>query len=336
MNSGMLEIHQEAREASIVVYNDFLRSYKANMQVVYGFVEGKDDLSFYQGPIEQLLPSNWRLELIEARSRAQVLDLLDYVDWSLYARKRICYFVDRDLSDFQVGEAPSAENLYITDGYSIENDVVDFGTMARVLREVFNITRMTEAELLRIRELYESNLAVFQQAMTPVMAQILLWKRDGETPNLDNVQPKAFFEITEGRLTLKQEFASSASRITDAAERAKARPSTLDQISLAEAEFRSKQGPTRLIRGKYVLWLFTECAQQFHRCVAVFCAKHRNPPKLRVSIGAENAMVFVGPRARCPVTLRQFIERNYVEYVEAANRDAVGAPQTKQHQPSPA
>jgi len=85
----MLEILAEARESSNVVYNDFLLFYKAGQQTVYGFVEGKDDPSFYQGFIEAILPDDWSCKLIQAGNKKKVLEVYSQMDWSRFPRNAI-------------------------------------------------------------------------------------------------------------------------------------------------------------------------------------------------------------------------------------------------------
>jgi hypothetical protein len=177
---GMLEVHADALGSTNTTYHEFLHYYKATARVVYGFVEGKDDPAFYRGFIENSLPSEWDVELIRAGKKDKVLGALNSMDWLRFPKKRVCFFVDRDLSEFLGEQLPSGENLYITDNYSIENDVVTFRTMKRVLEEVLNITEFDQTEIRVIQELFESNLDTFREVMVSVMSQILIWESSSE------------------------------------------------------------------------------------------------------------------------------------------------------------
>jgi len=105
---SMLEIHAESRESWIVVYDEFLHQYGKSDLIVYGFVEGKDDPSFYRGIIKSQLPDGWNVKLIRAGNKDKVFKVFDEMDWSEKPKNRICFFVDRDLSVFLEEETRSS------------------------------------------------------------------------------------------------------------------------------------------------------------------------------------------------------------------------------------
>lgn len=313
---GMLEIHTNALGSSNTLYHEFLLCYKATARVVYGFVEGKDDPTFYRGFIENALPSEWNVELIRAGKKDKVIGALDSLDWSRFSKKRICFFVDRDLSEFLGEQLPSGENLYVTDNYSIENDVVTFGTMKRVLEEVLNITEYDQNEIRVIQELFESNLDTFREVMTPVMSQILIWENNGEKAYLNNIKPETFIKFVDCNLCLICEFTSPISRVEYAAKCAKAKKATDEELTQAEVEFRDRKGLKRFIRGKYLMWFFIKFLLEIHTSTPKFCAKHSKPPKPKLPLCVDNSMSVIGPRVRCPDSLKSFIRQNYLEYVK--------------------
>src|SRR5271166_738579 len=114
-------------------YHEFLLAFTAQHQVVYGFVEGKDDPCFYRGLIDSVLPGRWSVRLIASGNRKMVVTILENMDRVRFPCGRICFFVDRDLTDFLCTQKYYPENLYVTDGYAIENDVVTHETFGRVL-----------------------------------------------------------------------------------------------------------------------------------------------------------------------------------------------------------
>lgn len=311
----MLEIHDAALNSSIVPYHKFLSRYKATECAVYGFVEGKGDPSFYRGKIESYLPDEWDIVLIPAGNKNKVIETFNKMDWSRFPKKRVCFFIDRDLSDFLDGEQLSAENLYVTDNYSIENYAITFGTMTRILEEVLNITELDPKETEVIKKLFHSNLSAFREAMVPIMSQILIWRRNGTKAELNDINIRKLFRFESGKINLEDIFTSVTSRVEHATKCIDVEMSTIDELIKAEKEFREKQGPEKFTRGKYLLWFFVECANKIHEEVPKFCVKHSTPPKKRLSLGYSNAMVTVAPLIRCPKSLRDFIERNYLEYI---------------------
>lgn len=314
---SMLDVHEEALDLGSGSYHEFLLLYKASRPVVYGFVEGREDPSFYRGFIEHLLPAGWSVRMIRSGNRDAVLSVLRTMPWDRFARKRICFFVDRDLSNF-LPEAPeavaAADSLYVTDNYSIENDVVNSHVFERVLEEVFGITDLGNTELKAIIDLFEANVAEFCELLTPIMAQVLIWRRGKARAFLDKIKPSQMFVFSDAKLCLRDEYESAASRVAYAAGAVKLIPSPDNELRAAETDFRDGSGPTRFIRGKYLLWLFVESALNLHASIPKFCARHTISPKVRLTIGAGNAMSIIGPRAKPPASLVEFLNMNYVAY----------------------
>jgi hypothetical protein len=324
----MLDVHAKALQTASGPYHEFLLMYQAYKPVVYGFVEGKEDPSFYRGFIEYALPEVWAVRFICAGNRSAVLETISAFPWDRFPRKRICFFVDRDLSDYLNEKLVQAENLYVTDNYSIENDVVCEHTFCRVIEEVFGIARLNEAELEDVRNAFTGNLSFFCETMTPIMAQILIWRREGARAALANIKPQALFFFKDGKGAISSDFSSSASRVLYAAESVGLPASDAGDLRAAEQEFRDKGGASRFVRGKYLIWFFVEYAAALHGAIAGYCPRYPKPPKLRVTLGAANAMTIVGPRAKAPASLKRFIETNYIEHIASVEMPPQGAPRS--------
>ena len=316
MDIEMLQIHANALQSSITAYHEFLICYKPTECIVYGFVEGNEDPMFYRGLIESHLPEGWELILIRAGSRDNVLAIFQDMDWIRFPSKQVCFFIDRDLSEFLEGELCSESNLYVTDNYSIENDIVTFGTLKRVIEEVLGVTGLNVIEIGKVEKIFKYNDSIFREAMAPVMGQILLWRRATKKVNLDNIQPKDFFTFVDAKIMLKKEYTSSDARVQHAAICLNDIVSPFHELAASEAEFRKKDGLKKYIRGKYLLWFFVQCALEIHTAIPNFCEKYSSPPKHRVGLGVGNCMPIIAPRARCPASLDHFVDCNYVEYIK--------------------
>ena len=311
----MLQVHAAALKRVSAAHHECLLRYKACANIVYGIVEGKEDPMFYRGLIEFHLPEGWEIELIPAGCKDEVFRAFEAFDWTQFSPKRICFFVDRDLSVFIPEIVVSAENIYVTDNYSIENDTVNFGVFKRLLIEVLNIGNLNPTESEAIEHRFSAALAFFQEAMVPVMAQILLWQRNGKKPCLNNIDLKDFFIFADGNIKLRNEFGSIFSRLQHAGRCLSLQASELTELSTVEAEFRNGQGTERFVRGKYQLWFLIEFALEIHRSISLLVGRIKVAPKVRISIGPKNAMVVLAPRARCPSSLQRFLERTYQLYI---------------------
>lgn len=315
---SMLDVHRDALAGTSGPFHEFLLAYKLGEPMVYGFVEGKEDPHFYKGLIESMLPQPWRVRLIRSGNKDAVLSLLSEMDWGRFPKKRICFFVDRDLSAF-LGEdfIHEQKNLYVTDGYSIENDIVISPVFERVIEEVLNVTELAEAERDSVVETFEQNAACFKNSLAPLMAQIVLWRRTGYKPQLGDVKLNTIFRFNEGRIVVTEDCITKEGLVKRAASAVGLPKSTNEDLAAAEAEFRAKRGVERFVRGKYLLWFFVTAAVALHEAIPRFCAKHSRPPKMRVAFGPGNALMLIAPRARIPDSLREFISCNFLEYIVA-------------------
>ena len=315
---NMLEVHSEALDCSSGPYHEFLLSYKASRPIVYGFVEGKDDPSFYRGFIESVLPNGWAVRIIRSGNKKSVLDVLEVMPWDRFSRGRVCFFVDRDLAEYLEPNAVVSDSLYVTDKYSIENDVVTSHVFERVAVEILKIIDLNDAERETIRELFQRNLSCFCEALTPVMAQILIWRRSVQKAHLDKIKIGTIFNFSNGIISIGNSYQSEISRVQHAANCIELSPSPSDELRAAEAEFRAKGGVERFVRGKYLMWFFAEAAKALHAAIPAYCSRHPTPPRLNLTFAAVNAMAICGPRAKIPSSLREFLTRNYVAYIPSS------------------
>lgn len=137
LKPSMLEIHSQSLEDVDEAYHDFLLIYRQDARCLYGFVEGKDDPVFYRHLIENQLPEAWSIKLIPTGSKQKVLQAFQSMDWNNFCKKRVCFFIDRDLQDFLGTPQQEETNIYITDGYSIENSVLQYRVLSNVLSDVY-------------------------------------------------------------------------------------------------------------------------------------------------------------------------------------------------------
>lgn len=327
---SMLDILEKAVEEGSFIYHEFLIYYKSNAKTVYGIVEGKDDPIFYKGLIESNLPENWDVKLIFADGRRNALLAFSDFDWERFSSKRICFFVDRDLTDFieqDFIEQKTVENhnVYTTDNYSIENDVVKFSTFQRVLEEVLNINDLKPDEINNLELLFNSQLSFFQDKMLPIMAQIILWRRKQQELLLkgnklrillNKINLDSLFGFKNGNIYLKDNFENESLMLEKIAEFVEYKSSSADELEDAKKEFLNKQGEKNLIRGKYILWFFVKFIVETHKYISITIPRFIKSPKYSVTFSESNAMIYISTRIRCPYTLQKFIEHNYILYIK--------------------
>lgn len=312
---GMIEVHQKAIESTTSVYHEFLGRYKASKKCVYGFVEGKEDPSFYRGFIEYILPQQWQVDLWPAGNKDKVVQLHDEFDWSRFSKKQIVFFIDKDLSPFIGEKIPIDLNIYVTDGYSIENSIVNRLTFNRLLCEVFNFSFIPKDELDKILDIFEAQLNIFTESLIPIIAWIVHWKRMGEKPCLDDIIMKHIFAFSYRRLELNNNPKGKHDFIEYIHSQCNIRYENAIDTSTIEQELKSYGTPVQIVRGKYLLWFLVEFALYVYKNISEFIPSIRQAPKINITISQSNGVIFVAPRTRIPESLREFLDLTYNYFI---------------------
>ena len=252
--------------------------YKEHSQCVYGFVEGKDDPAFYKYLIKSQLPDDWEIKLITSGNKQKVIRSYKNFNWTDYSRKRICFFIDRDLQDFLEVPQKLDDNLYITDGYSIENSILHDELIFEVLSDIYQITQLRAEEEDIIKQIIRTNKDLFFESIMPLMGQILLWRRSGSKPNLNNLALDKFFSFSQANLV-----SIDCNKILEVAAKQLGCNLCADiDISTAENEIRSHINARNCVRGKYAFWLFVKQCESIWEAIPILLQRFPNKPSKRI------------------------------------------------------
>lgn len=83
----MMDIHREALDSTAPAFHQFLGVYKNNIKCIYGFVEGKEDPSFYGNILDQNTPKSVEFEIIQQVKKTLVIKLYEEFDWGRFFKK---------------------------------------------------------------------------------------------------------------------------------------------------------------------------------------------------------------------------------------------------------
>ncbi|MEP6757180.1 MAG: DUF4435 domain-containing protein [Chthonomonadales bacterium] len=300
-----------ATDAADVVGHLFKQYYQESALCVYGFVEGKDDPSFYRHMIERELPDGWTLRLYPAGTKSKVYRTYNGMDWSRFNGERICFFVDRDLQDFISEPNMNANNIYVTDGYSIENHVVDGRMVIGFLADVYDVGMQNPKDEAELLACFKTNESVFCEAMMPIMAQILVWRRCAVAACLSDVKLKDMFTFVGVSCKPK----SRSELLQALCKQVGCDLSSDDEVIAAETEIRRHQWPNRMVRGKFVLWHFIQQCYAISQSITDILPSYSGRIRKRIEHGPTNAMVLIGPRMHTPPSLKSFISENYLNFI---------------------
>jgi hypothetical protein len=305
-----------AIEDKSAVYHEFLLRFSLTKKIVYGFVEGKEDPCFYRGFVEHLIPSDWDVEMWPAGNKDNVLRIHRDMNWGTIAKERVCFFVDRDLADIIPTKEVADCNIYVTDGYSIENDLVKRSACKRVLTEIFGLGQASHSEMENVCDLFELEFERFLINMLPVMACIVAWRIAKRKPCLNDIIMDHMFSFQRGKITP----VPRPKRCVDVIAYMHAQcnipyDSALDiapYLTIMKAGNKYRQ----FTRGKYVFWFLVEFCRSIRTCVDEFFPNSKTITPMNVSISTSNAITIIGNRGRMPKSLRVFLNDNYIKYIE--------------------
>lgn len=312
---SMLDIHAKALDDKAACYHEFLTRYSKSNSIVYGFVEGKDDPSFYRGFIENQLPDGWTVELWTAGNKKQVYTIHSIIDWRRFPKKRICFFVDRDLSDLIPESIPKDHNIYVTDKYSIENDIVNRATCYRVLTEICGLHSVAHDEIDKICDSFEIELEKFMLTLIPVMSWILLWRRSGKKASLNDILMRDMFSVSNGKLFIVNSPKGKESVEKYIHDQCGLIIDETVAINEVQTEFSSEDIFKKFTRGKYLFWFLIEFCCSVRKSALTLFQSCNTLPRMHVSLSASNGLTIIGNRARIPSSLRTFIEYTYYAFI---------------------
>ncbi len=192
-NMGIVDALRKERNGRTVPLLQFLSEYKNDVKIYYGFVEGKDDLSYYRRIIKDKIDIDCKIVLYQSNGKGNVKYVFDEIRKNKnISKERIVYFMDRDLSSFvEDNNLIIDSHVYITDNYSIENDILNAETLEVVMQDILGFCATPMEELHKLKELYNLQFCDFLDKMLPIMANIIMWKRRNYNPgNYNNFRFK--------------------------------------------------------------------------------------------------------------------------------------------------
>lgn len=273
----MIKIHQDAIVNNTSIFHEFLSCYNKRKKWVYGFVEGQEDPSFYRGFIEQMIPEPWQVKLWVAGNKDKVLKIYSNIDWSNFHKKHILFFVDRDLSEFTNETIQNDINIYVTDNYSIENDVVNRTTCDRIISEIFNLSNLPENEKEIILDLFENQLLLFINALVPVMSWIIHWRRQKSNAYLNDICMNHLFRFKQGKIDIEKQPYGERSICDYIHARCNIAYDGTVNIKQIEDEFLMNNNHLKYTRGKYLLWFIIEFCLSVYNDIHQIVKSIKNP-----------------------------------------------------------
>lgn len=291
----------EAKNGLSTIQHEFLLEYKKDKKHIYAFVEGPEDVCFYQNFLKSHLNNKkCTTQFYPCSNKNNVLSILECLNWDKISSKQVLFFIDRDLSYFFKEKVKRKRNLYITDGYSIENSIVTSELLIRHLQESGAIHIIPESTKEILQKKFDTLKEEFCIAMSDIMIWFISSKQNNLNPILNNIQAKHIVDIKNMKLTSKSK--------KDKAKIFKVRAKCVPKTKLAVSTLFSTSKATRkkYIRGKFMLEFFSMFLDDiFSNKENIDCLKACRLNKN----GVETNIEAIAHRCECPKSLKTFFQR---------------------------
>lgn len=310
------DILRNARTSPAVVYDKFIRKY-INPGYLHLFFEGPDDPSFYTGFIEHFVSPEIIEEPYICNGKERVYEVFDKITKRLDTESaivtssiRVLFFVDKDHSDINGEVYPESEFIFVTDYYSIESYLVTTHVFRRIWREYFHFYGGDQAKLPEYEHFeafFLQQLHMFYSLILPVMIWIIIVRRLGERPQLEQLDLGNLFKFNDD-LHIMAKVNRKFTSLLNALERMCncATPNGAEiQMTELEVELTKLSEPKLYVRGKFELWFLSKfvkkLAEKFQNSDVNFKFRNEN------HIEPEQIIQSLGPRSNFPERLRVFL-----------------------------
>lgn len=283
---------------------NFLFQYKKDKKYIYGFVEGAEDISFYQNFVKShLMETDCIIHFYPCGNKQKVLEMYNRIDWALCSIERVLFFVDRDLSDFFKEDKVKKKNIYITDKYSIENSIITDELLIRHLQESGAIPILNEKAERFLRNQFNILKKEFCIGLFDIMIWFVSLKYNNRQAVIKNLPVSQIVSVENMRIIVCDKHKKA-----DVFEQyAKFKPVTNRKI---KKEFLSHRDVTKYIRGKFLIEFFSMFVDDFFK-------NYKNIPLLQdcriCKKGVSKNIESFAHRCKCPTSLIKFFKRTIDE-----------------------
>lgn len=296
-----------------VAYTRFLSEFSPKL--CFAFVEGKNDPSYYRCHINREIPRSKNVIVYPAGNKQKVKELYGYFDWNNYNKNQIIFLMDRDYSDIiEDANIISQSNVYVTDHYSIENDIFTSETLDSVMRDS-GFANCKQEILNNIKDLYDEQKQLFERKFKLVIVYSAIWREKAICANLNNFEIGKLFEIREGKFicSLNDDEIKTKFHIQCINDDSDWEISESDKMRVHEY-LRSDHDLDHNFRGKYLEPFFLKfCNSVIDDRIAL---KIEPPHRIR-KLNPGDVMSLIAPRSRPAESFLNFVHQTVVAYFQS-------------------
>ena len=305
---SLIEARESINEAALKIKQQYSNSNESKKIIVV--VEGKDDITYYGVKTAQYQQAGYKVSVIPAGNRKKVIAAYDQLDWALYSKSRVLFVVDRDLSDYTLERTPQDENIYVTDKYSIENELCTFITFLNTLKFYCGMNDIDDSDEEELRKYYSKLNEEFYNIIDPIMGLILYWKLNSIESNYANINCNNIIRISETELTISDELKNDDELLKYVFKQSGVTYDDTIDLASYVAQLKARSSPDYYVRGKYLLSFFV-CMINYVAEKSDVILSSKRKGKMSISVGQADAISKLCALMPIPQTLNEFFEERF-------------------------
>ncbi len=294
----------EEAKSNVAALHQFKILYNPGSKDYHFFFEGEEDSLFYIPEARRHIDYK-NLNIYDCGGKKNVIEVRNEIKSDGYDIEKCLFFVDRDFDDLLGTQVTIDNHTYITDGYSIENEISTLDGARVILTEFLRVSK-ADPEFKNIEVDLNSGFQIFYNEVRPLTAWILAAKNLGLNPNLRNtVGLKGIFKISGKKsLITKTGFSEFKKKVA-------VNGSLPPMHEVLRWRRRLEINAAKSwVRGKYEIWFFQAALISFVE-EANSRRKAAGGRAIRIpkSIREGNIFEILGGRLTPPASLQKFFQK---------------------------
>jgi hypothetical protein len=222
----------------------------------------------------------------------------------------VLFFVDKDLEDILGEPWPTDPRIFVTDVYSIENYLVSREVLGRLYSDSIRL-RDVHFQIDPFLDRFDEQLAQFHRLSIPLMAWVVMMRRAGLKPNLNDVNAGELFELSDDCSIHKRPCGrvEYLTRVTGVPQT----PGIFRRLRHTSREL-NRIHPKRFVRGKFEAWFFVEFWKHLTRRMQALAKETNGNLVVKVPLEKSNFVTVLVARATMPRSLDLFLGQHFPPY----------------------
>lgn len=279
----------------------FVLLYRAGEDELYAFFEGREDCCFYLPELRRRTDGRFAVVPIRCGGKQPLLDLIPRVRGTIDQQSRALFFVDKDFDDVLGVALPTDRYVFATQHYSFENYLVSEAVLDVILDEIFQLPRGDQRRTTVLAE-FRRGHASFLRKVLPIMAWLVVMRRRGLRPNVQNINLATIFALDGGEVSRSK----GVLGVLDLATGVTTDRGLLPDLRRTLRELRRLPAKS-VVRGKFELWWLVQFLLPIEQALG---ERVEGVPRNRVVVQVRhgNAAEVLSGRVMPPVDLRAFLD----------------------------